>query len=409
MSHANGPVVVAAARARALALYERRCAQWATEPAQRPVLDLPLHPPTQGAALGDPAEVVAWVRSWRGEPGVTWTRRRWANAGDQDVPQRLLLDGPGDVAVFAGRATHWHRLRSRADELAGRWGEEVQPAVRRHARAVVEHDDADHARLVAVVDWLAEHPGSGLYLRQVPVAGVDTKWLGSRRSLVTSLVTALTAADGLGLRQPPGLLRVRFLDPALAPGGLRDLAAPPDELDRLTVEPRRILVVENLESLLALPEATGTIAVHGSGYAVDRLGAVGWIRRSPITYWGDLDADGFAILDRLRAHCPDVTSVLMDEATLLDHRDLWVPDPNHDPASPPPTPPRLTAQERSTLARLHDLGGVRLEQERLSWPACLSALALSENLMIVDETDTPAARPSATTGRDDVRPGTPPR
>jgi hypothetical protein len=378
VTRTSGPVTVASARQRALSVYERRAAQWATEQADAPVLDLPLHPPTQDGALGDAAAVIAWVRSWRDLPGVVWTRRRWADVGDQEVPERLRLDQPDDLARFAGRAAHWRVLSARADELLARWGAPVQQAVRRHARTIAEHDDADHARLVAVVDWLVAHPRSGLYFRQVPVAGVDTKWLGSRRALVSALVTAVTGAPDLGLRQPPGLVRLRFLDTTLAPGGLAELAAPPSELDRLTMRPDRVIVVENLESMLALPGARRTLAVHGSGYAVDRLGTVGWLRTAPITYWGDLDRDGFAILDRLRAHCSDVTSVLMDESTLIAHRNLWVADPNYDREAPPPRWERLTADETTAVNMLHELGGVRLEQERLAWPLCLRALGLAQ-------------------------------
>lgn len=169
-------------------------------------------------------------------------------------------------------------------------------------------------------------------------------------------------------------MRLRFLDGSLAPAGLRDLAAPASEIARLELRPRRIVVVENLETFLALPPLPGVVAVHGSGYAVDQLGAIGWIARADIVYWGDLDRDGFAILDRLRAHCAQVESVLMDEVTLLDHRDLWVPDPNHARRAASTALPRLTAGERATELRLRELGGVRLEQERLSWPACLATL-----------------------------------
>lgn len=376
MSATSGPVARTAARARAEALYQRRCAQWATGPADAPAFDVPLHPPTQDAALRGADAAVEWVRAWRDVPGVVWTRRRWANVGDQDVPERLRLEAPADVARFAGREKHWRTLRSRAEELIGRWGDAVRPAVRRHASVVVEHDETDHARLVAVVDWLVANPRSGLYFRQVPVAGVDTKWLGTRRALVTSLVTAVTGAEDLGLRQPPGLVRVRYLDRTLAPGGVGDLAAPPDELDHLSLRPDRVVVVENLESFLALPPARGVVAIHGSGYAVDRLGLIGWVRESPLTYWGDLDHDGFAILDRLRAHCPTVTSVLMDEATLLTHRDLWVADPNTGSGRASGRLDRRTAEEAAVDSLLAELGGVRLEQERIAWPEALKALGL---------------------------------
>jgi hypothetical protein len=188
---ARGMVSVEAARSRARAVYERSFASWATLLPVGPVLDLPLHPPTEAAALTNGAAAIGWVTSWRdaGADEVAWTHRQWASLGAQSVPERLRFDSP--------------------TSLIERW--DGHPAVaavlRRHARAIGELPPADFARLTAVIDWLVAHPNSGLYIRQLPIGGVDTKWVGAHRSLVTSVVTAITGATGLGLEQPPGLVR----------------------------------------------------------------------------------------------------------------------------------------------------------------------------------------------------------
>ncbi|NMR20468.1 Wadjet anti-phage system protein JetD domain-containing protein [Cellulomonas fimi] len=367
-------LTVSAARARAAAAYDRHATTWATQRAavaDVPAVDLPLHPPTERHALTDTDGVVEWATAWRGVDAVTWGRRRWTNVGEQRVPERLVLREPADVASFAGRGAHWRRLSARADDLIAAFGVDAGPVVRRFARTIVDLDAVDYARLVAVASWLVAHPDSGAYRRELPVAGVDTKWFEQRRGVVTALVAAATGRDQLGLREPPRLVRMRALDRGLAPSGLPDVSAPVDDLSALSVRARVVVVVENLQTFVALPALSGGIAVHGSGYAVDRIGRIGWVREAPIVYWGDFDRDGFAILDRLRAHCPDVRSVLMDEETLLAHRELWVADPN---AATPFTPTRLTGGERRTLDALAAFGGVRLEQERLAWPHCLAAL-----------------------------------
>ena len=370
----RGMVTVEAARSRARAVYERSFASWATLPPDGPVLDLPLHPPTEAAALADGTSAIGWVTSWRdaGVDEVAWAHRQWASLGAQSVPERLRFDSPSSLAVFAGRSTHWRAVSARCAVLVERWDgrPEVASVLRRHARAIGELSPADFARLNAVIEWLVDHPDSGLYIRQLPIRGVDTKWVGAHRSLVTGVVTAITGATGLGLEQPPGLVRVRFLDPALRPGGLDDLAAPVETLAALDVRPTVIYVFENLESVVAMPDVTGAIVVHGSGYAVDRLGRIPWIRDGRIVYWGDLDSNGFAILNRLRSHCSDVQAVLMDEDVLIEHRDLWVPEPT--PATGELS--YLLPEERAVVARLHELGDVRLEQERLTWPMCIERL-----------------------------------
>ncbi|UNX55175.1 DUF2220 family protein [Georgenia sp. TF02-10] len=397
-------VTVAAAREAARRRYDRHGAAWAVAAALgeldgAPVLDLPLHPPTEADALADERSAVAWVRSWRdaGAPGVQWGRRRWASVGAQDVPERLRVTDPADVARLAGRSPHWRVLRERTAALVGEWAgpvgalagdaapsgaaaddaaaggvaaSAVPTEVRRQARALTDLDDADFWRLQEVLRWLVAHPGSGLYVRQLPVRGVDTKWVGHHRGLVTGLVGAITGSTDLGLAHPPDLVRVRFLDPALAPGGLTDVAAPVAQLDALGIAPRTVLVAENLESVVALPPLPGAVAVHGSGYAVERLGEISWVRDGRVLYWGDLDSHGFAILDRLRGACPAAVSVLMDRATLEAHRDLWVPEPTPSRADVA----RLTPAEAEVLAVLRDEGDVRLEQERLDWATCLATL-----------------------------------
>ncbi len=370
----RGMVTVEAARTRARAVYERSFASWATLPPDGPVLDLPLHPPTESVALTDSTTAVGWVASWRdsGVKEVGWAPRQWASLGNQRVPERLRFDTPSSLAVFAGRSTHWRTVSTRCVALIERW--DGRPAVasvlRRHARAIGELSPADFTRLTAVIDWLVAHPNSGLYIRQLPIRGVDTKWVGSHKSLVTGIVTAITSATGLGLAQPPGLVRLRFLDPTLQPGGLDDLAAPVETLAALDVRPDVIYVFENLESVVAMPEVTGAVVVHGSGFAVDRLGRIPWIRDGRIVYWGDLDSNGFAILNRLRSHCSNVQTVLMDEEVLIEHRDLWVAEPT--PATGEFT--YLLPAELKVLMRLAELGDVRLEQERLTWPMCVEQL-----------------------------------
>ena len=70
-----------------------------------------------------------------------------------------------------------------------------------------------------------------------------------------------------------------------------------------------------------------------------------------ITYWGDLDAAGFAILNAVRAHFPHTTSLLMDTATVTEFQHLAVPDPGDGaPARTPHSPPEHRAYRRLLTA-----------------------------------------------------------
>lgn len=76
---------------------------------------------------------------------------------------------------------------------------------------------------------------------------------------------------------------------------------------------------------------------------------------------------GLAILGRVRGHLPQVRSLLMDEATLLAHRSLWVAEPQPHRAD---ATDHLDAAEQALYRDLRgDRWGVRvrLEQERIGW------------------------------------------
>lgn len=137
---------------------------------------------------------------------------------------------------------------------------------------------------------------------------------------------------------------------------------------------------ENRQSIVALPDMPGVVAVHGGGYAVSELHHLVWARDLPVLYWGDLDADGFAILNRLRHHHDRVVSVLMDRDTLEEHLALAVPGP----PSSEVVLDRLDDGEREVVAHLHALGDLRLEQERLAWPWVAEHLSSALRAVVED-------------------------
>ncbi|MHA7987795.1 Wadjet anti-phage system protein JetD domain-containing protein [Rathayibacter sp. CAU 1779] len=375
-----------AARERAASVVRRGLTTWAVAGGDGVVLDVPLNPPTEAEVFADHAHAIAWTRSWDGIEGVQWQRRQWTSVGAQRVPERLVLRGADAIARFAGRQQHreWMLLHGRMRALEARLRGDGRidvvdvfaVALRRNGRALLAIDDADFERLLDVLTWFDGHPESGYRLRQVPVRGVDTKWIGKHRGLVASLHTALSGRESLGLVAGEPRIRARILDDALVPAGfgaLRDVEAPASELASLRLQPRNVLVVENLETLLALERYADTIAVFGGGFgAGSRLALLPWASDADVDllYWGDLDSHGFAILDEFRAWHPRARSVLMDEATLLANRDLWV----REPAPTAAALSRLTDAERAALALLAGEGGVRLEQERVPWADAVGVL-----------------------------------
>lgn len=393
-------ITVAEARVAAAKRLRSRTADWAGRLVSHGTVEddfaLGLKPPTEAQVLAERGAAQEWVRQWREVDGahgctVAWERRAWSRVGGQTVPVRLRLDGSAALARFAGgeAAAAWRRLADRAHQLRERFdggggdlGDGLAQVMRRHRAAIAALDAAGFAQVLDAAAWLAAHPAGRMRPRQMPLRGVDSKWFARHRSLVGALHAVLTGGRVLDILDPEDRVRIRILGPAsVADGGgsagagalagLTDLAAPVEQIAELPLRPALVIVSENLESMLALPEWDGIIAVHGSGYAVSVLQRLAWLRDVPILYWGDLDSHGFAILHRLRTHLPHLTSVLMDEQTLVDHRDLWVREekPHRGDFD------TLTGQEKRALARVRAEGDARLEQERIPWEVALARLA----------------------------------
>lgn len=378
-------ITVKQARTRASSLLKRNMAAWATEPPDQPVFNLGLRPPTEARAQQDPARADQWVAEWQqvsAPPVVQWVERRWRTLGTQNLPERATIDSPDSLANFAGGTTarDWRLLKRRTQMLETALTEarsnveegvtsRIRSAVRSRAKRILGLSDANFDALLGVLVWLRTNTIEGLRPRQLPIRGVDSKWFEDHRALVERLHAA-AGGEALGVVDSKGLIRLRVLDPVLAVGGLTDFACTLEELASLDLRPRTVFIFENLESILAMPDWPAALVVHGSGYAAPALGDIPWLRNAKVIYWGDLDADGFAILHALRSHLDDVTSVMMDEATLLAYRDLWVSDPSPNRRELP----TLTESEQRARARLQSEGDVRLEQERIPWQAAVVAL-----------------------------------
>lgn len=352
-------------------------------------VEIALHPPTEKHVLEDQQAAMEWAASWRkiAAPGVSdsrlenlsspvidWAERSWVRVGRQRIPLRLRLRTPDAVADFVGgdEASQWRRLRDRTATIRSRFDDQhsAASAIKAHAKRILGLEHTEFDTLLDVVAWLRHHPVGTLRPRQLPIRGVDSKWFETHRSLVTALLEATGRPDAVDVLDAEPRIRMRILDPELAPSGLSDISTPVTQLSDLAIAPRLVFVFENLESVLAMPDWADAVAVHGSGYAVDNVARLAWVHGARVIYWGDLDSHGFAILSRLRKHLPHVDSTLMDEATLTDHKDLWVQEPK------PHTGvfPELTGTEARALNRLRAEGDVRLEQERIPWATALAAL-----------------------------------
>ncbi|MDJ0808169.1 MAG: DUF2220 family protein, partial [Gammaproteobacteria bacterium] len=216
-----------------------------------------------------------------------------------------------------------------------------------------------------------------LYPRQLPVSGLDSKWLEKRKGLLADLVDSVrgeSVSEGdffqrCGLKAPPQLIRLRILD-----DGLNEISAPWEQLAELDLPVSNVFIVENLQTGLAFDDQPGAVVIMQLGYGVDVLGRLPWVAKAHCVYWGDLDTHGFAILNRARSYLPELKSVLMDEATLRSHQDLWVEERDQHASE---TLPLLTDPEQAVYQSIKRNAwgqNIRLEQERIIWDVAWKTL-----------------------------------
>jgi hypothetical protein len=244
----------------------------------------------------------------------------------------------------------------------------------------------DWSRVLDVVDWMRSHPNPGIYVRQVDIPGVDTKFIERHGLVLRSMLDNVLPTDAVatehesfarryGFRPVPQTVRIRAIDPALVV-----LPGAQDRPVTLTLEDftllrgaERVFITENYVNFLAFPRARAAIVVFGEGYDVGKIAKAAWVHDVPVYYWGDIDTHGFAILDHLRSVLPNVVSLLMDHGTLHAHEAQW----GHEPMPIRRDLLSLTRDERSLYDDIRDnliRSHLRFEQERTAFHLVVEAI-----------------------------------
>ncbi|MDA3955342.1 DUF3322 domain-containing protein [Oceanispirochaeta sp.] len=365
-----------------------------SEMAQK-LVDFPLRAPLKMPSSSEMTtqfdEVRRWTRQLELESaGAPWTLERRAvnhrQLGENSLPSALLFQESADLLSFLGKKKEFELFLSLSKKLSSAfpvlrpWSLENPHRLLRHA--------SDLDRLIRILLWVTEHPNPGIYVRQLSLEGVDTKFIEQRRGLLMSLLDRLLDPANIdsrfsgvknferryGFTSRPELIRFRYpflTDGSGSLGGpgnfsdfgaFSDLSVPSDEFCRMQPDVKRVVVVENDISALAFPRVKDTMVLFGRGYHFGTLSEASWLHKKELFYWGDLDSHGFAILAQFRKLFPHTRSILMDRETLLHHEAHW----GEEPKGINGMPSGLAREEELLLRDLMENRygpGVRLEQE----------------------------------------------
>lgn len=321
----------------------------------------------------------------KGERGFGYTvllaERGLRRYGRQSLPAHITIDTAADFLRLIGKVAEFEAWETAVSSTLAQFPQ-LQEWLAQYPQRVLPYlavwDD-----LLIVSAYFVAHPRPNLYLRELPVP-VHTKFIEDNQAILRCLLDELLPPVAIhtdashferrfGLRYDEPQIRLRLLDEALC----HALGWPAADIS-LTVSDcaalrgmngRTVLIVENKMTFLTLPPVPNGLAIWGKGFQVSLLRDVGWLAGCTIWYWGDLDAQGFAILSQLRGYWLQTRSFLMDEATLAKYQDFVV-------TGTPTGEMALANLDGEETAVCHHLltRSLRLEQERISQPDVAAAI-----------------------------------
>lgn len=298
---------------------------------------------------------------------LEWREVRHRVIGMNRLPAKIWVDSAFDAVKILGLHKTSERYLHLFQHIVA-----TQPALRswliKYPLRVLEQD---WTRLLAIITWLQLNPRPDIYLRQIDLPDINSKFIEQHRGILTELLDLTLSPEAIdpmargilqfnrrfGFCDKPQRIRYRF-------SGL-DREIDSDEFASLNLLVTTVFVIENEISFLTFSEPAGSMVIFGRGYGFDMLSSARWLGHKTLYYWGDIDTHGMAILNQFRQLFRHTQSFLMDETTLLAHRSSWVEEvkPCLRLLS------SLTDQEQQLYhALVHNHFGekIRLEQEHIS-------------------------------------------
>jgi hypothetical protein len=249
------------------------------------------------------------VRAWAVELAATdsirveWQELRHRVQGTQKMPACVWVETLEDALTWLGKRKDWDRFSAQVSATR-QAHPTLLPWLEKRPLQTLELS-GEWPRLLTVVAWLVDHPRPGIYLRQVDLPGVHSKFIEAHRGVLAQLLDMALPADAVdtsktgisqfsgryGFLEKPTRIRFRVLDLAIraVPGSAcPDVTLDADSFGRLELAVERVFITENETNFLAFPPVRNAIVIFGGGYGWDALARSHWLKNCLIHYWGDM-------------------------------------------------------------------------------------------------------------------------
>ncbi len=355
----------------------------------------PVRLPLKGPDSRQLSERFTDVRDWiaqlttaAGPYRIVWRKVNHRVLGSNKIPSEAWLDSMEDALGLIGKQ-HAASIFTSLLTLIREKEPCLLPWLSKRSLRALELAEA-WPLMLQTVAWLRKHPQPGIYLRQIDLPGVHSKFIESHRGVLSELFDLALPLEAInaeatgtnnfcrryGFRDKPLRVRFRLLDPdltILSTDTDQDITITREAFARINILAETVFITENEINFLAFPPVRGAMVIFGAGYGFRNLADIEWLHNRKLFYWGDIDTHGFAILNQFRELFPHAVSFIMDRQTLLTHRSLWGTE-NHPETA---TLTRLTSEEKALYDDLRHgrLGNhIRLEQEKITFATLLDAL-----------------------------------
>lgn len=302
--------------------------------------------------------------------------------GKNLIPNYAIIDTLEDALRLLHKKTETKLLQNVYQDFLKEWElhpkfSEIKDWFLKYPFKALEQIGENSSKIIIVLKWFEENPNHFVYIRQLDIEGIDTKFIEKNQTVLSELLEIILPEtdydinqkkfeDKFKLRKKPAMIRFRILDNNYSSQVFRDITIPVEEFHLWKNNIEKVFFTENEINFLSFPNVEKSIVIFGKGYGVHLFGEVEWLKEKQVFYWGDIDTHGFNILSIARGFIPELKSFLMTEQILIEHQNLWVKEEAPFVAEVK----NLTIEERDLLDKLQNNfygENIRLEQERICY------------------------------------------
>ncbi len=271
---------------------------------------------------------------------LQYKKFNFKNIGTQNLPIETIFSDRDEFLKFINKEDEFNEFVKNYDKITQKY-EVLKKLLTIKPKIIIQNLD-NWDKLLSICDFFATNPNPNIYIRELAIKGVDTKFVEKNKNILDLLFLNILKENefndsifGLnnygferkyGLKYPLPQVRFRVLDNVLKVAGLSDITLPVNEFEKLNLTCKNIFIIENQITTLSFPKIKNSIVIFGNGYKVGILKNVEWMRNKNIYYWGDIDKDGFAILSQVRGYFSYIKSIFMNKEVIELFKNFSVED-----------------------------------------------------------------------------------